>query len=73
MKFDPVCGTAISPEAAISTAHYRGETYYFCSVKCKLAFDQSPHHYAKDRPPEKKDGLVERPLDSAGSAPAEAH
>ncbi len=28
MKLDPVCGIIISPEAAISTARYRGETYY---------------------------------------------
>jgi len=73
MKLDPVCGTPISPEAAISTARYRGETYYFCSVKCKLAFDYNPQHYVKARLSEKRDGPVDRLGDSASPAHTEAH
>jgi Cu+-exporting ATPase len=74
MKFDPVCGTAISPEAAISTARYRGETYYFCSVKCKLAFDHDPRAYLKE-PPHPRDASPSGRhfLDSASTSQAEAH
>lgn len=74
MKFDPVCGTAISPEAAISTARYRGETYYFCSVKCRLAFDRDPGAYLKELPRPKDANPVSWSLqDSAGTTQAEAH
>lgn len=73
MKFDPVCGTAISPEAAISTARYRGETYYFCSVKCKLAFDQDPRAYLKEPPHSSARGALEQFRDAAGAAHTEAH
>lgn len=62
MKFDPVCGTAISPEAAISTARYRGETYFFCSVMCKLAFDQDPRAYLKEPLPPSDTGAVDESL-----------
>jgi YHS domain-containing protein len=34
---DPVCGTFVAPNAALSTTA-RGETHYFCSEQCRRQF-----------------------------------
>ena len=42
---DPVCGMDIDPATAAGTSEYKGQTYYFCSLGCKKAFDQEPEKY----------------------------
>jgi Cu+-exporting ATPase len=42
---DPVCGMFVVPESAKGNSNYKGKTYYFCNVKCKIKFDQDPRSY----------------------------
>lgn len=45
MKIDPVCGMEVDPQSAAATYEYKGETYYFCSPGCKVAFQKDPEKY----------------------------
>ena len=42
---DPVCGMEVTYETAQARSEYDGQTYYFCSIDCKEAFDRSPETY----------------------------
>ena len=42
---DPVCGMDVDPKTAAGKSEYQGETYYFCSLGCKKAFDKEPEKY----------------------------
>lgn len=42
---DPVCHMDIDPATAAGTSKYKGQTYYFCSLGCKKAFDADPEKY----------------------------
>ncbi|NWF63554.1 MAG: YHS domain-containing protein [Chloroflexi bacterium] len=42
---DPVCHMDIDPATAAGTSEYKGQTYYFCSLGCKKAFDADPEKY----------------------------
>jgi Ala-tRNA(Pro) deacylase len=44
---DPVCGVAIDQEQARGHTVYEGETYYFCSLSCEMAFDDNPAAYVR--------------------------
>jgi len=46
MAKDPVCGMDIDPKTAAGKSEYKGQTYYFCSLGCKKAFDKEPQKYA---------------------------
>jgi len=35
----------IDPDTAAGTSEYNGQTYYFCSLGCKKAFDKEPEKY----------------------------
>jgi len=39
----------VDPEKAVGSSEYNGATYYFCALRCKQKFDQSPAQYAKYR------------------------
>lgn len=45
MVTDPVCGMEIDPNQAAGKSEYKGQTYYFCSLGCKKAFDKEPEKY----------------------------
>ena len=45
MERDPVCGMDVDPATTKHSSEYRGQTYYFCSVMCKKAFEDDPQHY----------------------------
>ncbi len=45
MAVDPVCRMAVEPAKAAAQSSYRGQTYYFCAVGCKAAFDREPEKY----------------------------
>jgi len=46
MAKDPVCGMTIDEKSAAGKSEYQGQTYYFCSLGCKSAFDKDPLKYA---------------------------
>lgn len=45
MAKDPVCGMDVDPKTAAGKSEYKGQTYYFCSLGCKKAFDKEPQKY----------------------------
>ena len=45
MVKDPVCGMDVDPETAPGKSEYNGQTYYFCSMGCKLEFDRNPDKF----------------------------
>ena len=45
MAIDPVCGMEVDEATAQWTSEYQGETYYFCSLGCKTAFETEPAAY----------------------------
>ncbi len=50
MAIDPVCQMEVQESKAAATSEYKGKKYYFCSLGCKKAFDQSPEKYlAKEK------------------------
>jgi Cu+-exporting ATPase len=53
---DVVCGMMIDPKDASTTSTHQGETYYFCALACKTAFDADPMRYLPKR------GLLRRLL-----------
>ncbi len=42
---DPVCGMDIETATAAGQTEYEGQTYYFCSPKCKEKFDLNPEQH----------------------------
>ncbi len=42
---DPVCHMDIDPATAAGSTTYKGQTYYFCSLGCKKAFEADPERY----------------------------
>lgn len=81
---DPVCGMEVDATTAYSEA-VGGETYYFCSEKCKQRFDENPSGYGagarqasggvemeRHEPPRTTKGGITAPkFGSAGSGGAE--
>lgn len=49
MVRDPVCGMKIEEGSAAATSSFGGETYFFCALGCKAAFDREPLRYSTDR------------------------
>lgn len=39
---DPVCGRELSKEQALLTAEVHGDTYVFCSERCRMLFTIRP-------------------------------
>jgi uncharacterized protein len=44
---DPVCGMSVDPATATEQIDYGGETYYFCSARCKETFAKDPGKYVR--------------------------
>ncbi len=42
---DPVCGMEVIPEKAAGHTEWRGDTYYFCSLRCREKFTAAPETY----------------------------
>ena len=47
---DRVCGMTVDPARAAGSSRIDGETFYFCSARCKAAFDRDPGKYRGDTP-----------------------
>lgn len=45
---DPVCGMQVTYDTAQARSEYNGQTYYFCSMDCKEAFDRDPERYIRN-------------------------
>ncbi|MDW8355561.1 MAG: heavy metal translocating P-type ATPase [Bryobacterales bacterium] len=48
---DPVCGMEIDPAEAAGSAHYNGQTYYFCHPSCLERFQAAPEDFLGPRAP----------------------
>jgi len=46
MPRDPVCGVILNEKTAKYKITHDGETYYFCSVKCKKKFKRNREKFA---------------------------
>jgi len=47
MVKDVVSGMEVDPKIAVAKAEYKGKTYYFCALGCKIAFEKNPEKYLK--------------------------
>jgi len=47
MPRDPVCGVILDEKTAKFKIKHEGETYYFCSVKCKKRFKRNRRKFVK--------------------------
>jgi YHS domain-containing protein len=45
MAKDPVCAMEIDERQSAGTSVYNGRTFYFCSERCREAFDRNPKAY----------------------------
>lgn len=46
-SIDPVCGMTVATANARYKTVFEENTFYFCCLRCKEAFDQTPHIYLK--------------------------
>ena len=46
---DPVCGMTVAVGPDTRTEKFQGQTFQFCSDKCRAAFQGDPWHYASGR------------------------
>jgi len=49
MQRDPVCGMMVDEAKTRLKSEHDGRTFYFCSARCKSAFDGDPHRYGHAR------------------------
>lgn len=49
MKKDPVCGAAFDVRGATVVSRYCDRYYYFCSFRCRDAFDLAPEDFIPAR------------------------
>ena len=42
---DPVCRMSVDPATTTERAGYQGQTYYFCSSRCRSDFERDPARY----------------------------
>jgi YHS domain-containing protein len=47
MVTDPVCGMEVDETSAPAKSEYDGKTYYFCSLKCREAFEDDPEEFVE--------------------------
>lgn len=47
MVKDPVCGMEVDEKEAAGKSECKGQTYYFCSLGCKKAFENEPEKYVE--------------------------
>ena len=47
MPRDNVCGVILNEKTAKFKLTYQGETFYFCSLKCKKKFKRNPGKFFK--------------------------
>lgn len=50
MATDPVCGMKVDKGRTKHKTVYKGKIYYFCSLRCKEAFERHPETYLTSGP-----------------------
>lgn len=50
MPRDPVCSGQLEESKAQAKIEYKGNTYYFCCLLCKNAFEKEPDKYLEEEP-----------------------
>ena len=45
---DPVCGARVEADRSAEWSRIGEETYYFCSRRCKMEFDDNPYAYTRE-------------------------
>jgi Cu+-exporting ATPase len=53
---DPVCGMEVETANAAGRTEHKGQTYSFCSTKCKEKFDLNPEQYLSKTAGIRKEG-----------------
>ena len=48
-SLDPVCGMKVDDSKAAGKVGYAGQMYYFCSVDCRIQFEDDPGRYIGQR------------------------
>ena len=48
-SIDPVCGAKVDESKAAGKHDYAGVTYYFCSIDCRVKFEDDPGKYMGQR------------------------
>ncbi len=69
MKKDRVCGAELDVHAATAAMKYRDQYYYFCSLRCRDAFAESPERFLSVGRP--RSGGAERPGKPGKTAPTQ--
>ncbi len=64
---DPVCGMEVTSDSEGGTTRWQGETYSFCSEKCREKFAADPEAYVKDPTKDPVCGMTVSKEKSAGS------
>ena len=49
MKTDPVCNMQVDASQSQDKASFKGQTYYFCSDKCRKDFMKSPDQFLQQK------------------------
>ncbi|MBE0505044.1 MAG: heavy metal translocating P-type ATPase, partial [Desulfuromonadales bacterium] len=68
---DPVCGMKVTSDAKGGTTEWQGETYTFCSEKCRKKFTADPEAYLIDPSKDPVCGMTVSKEKNAGSHPHE--
>ena len=64
---DPVCGMNVEAADAAAKTEYQGETYYFCTEKCRRKFEEDPAAYlGEEKAKDPVCGMKVEPQDAAG-------
>jgi Cu+-exporting ATPase len=45
---DPVCKMLVQPQTAVAKFNFKGETFYFCAVRCLTKFRQNPEKFLRE-------------------------
>lgn len=64
---DPVCGMSVDPDAGKATQHFQGETFYFCSDRCKDKFASDPITYTTSTFAERQAAAAKRANEKPGT------
>ncbi|NIW37897.1 MAG: YHS domain-containing protein [Gemmatimonadetes bacterium] len=48
---DEVCGMRLQRAEAVTSVKFQGETYRFCSVRCRRKFEEHPDWYVPLKAP----------------------
>ena len=68
---DPVCGMTAGPDSAGGSYEYDGQTYYFCSVRCRERFQANPESFLNKTTA--APAAIQRQLQPAAGTPAQTY